>query len=267
MSRLCRCLTACAAVLCLDAAAARAHDTWLLPARFAVTPGSTVRLDLTSAMQFPEPETAVAADRLAATGTRLGGQTRPLDAKAGGEKTLVLEAALPTAGIAVLWVESRPRTLSLQPAEVEEYLDEIGAPDGVRARWKKDGRWRESYRKIAKTFVRAGDGAADRSWAEPVGTALEIVPEQDPTALRAGDTLAVRVLHNGTALPRFSVAAVAGGQAHGLLRTTDEQGRVRFPLDRPGPWLIKGTLIEPSRVPDTDWESIFATLTVSVAAR
>jgi hypothetical protein len=28
--------------------------------------------------------------------------------------------------------------------------------------------------------------------------------------------------------------------------------------------LIKGTLLEPSKAPDTDWESVFTTLTVSV---
>jgi hypothetical protein len=42
-----------------------AHDTWLIPLRFAVSPGATVGLELTSAMRFPAAESAVAADRLA----------------------------------------------------------------------------------------------------------------------------------------------------------------------------------------------------------
>jgi uncharacterized GH25 family protein len=252
-----------AAVLLSVPAAALAHDTWLLPARFAVPAGSTVTLDLTSAMKFPEPETSVAADRLAATGARIGGRTRALDVKRSRATVLELSATLPSPGIAALWVESRPRTLALKGAEVEEYLHEIGASESVRLRWRSSGRWRESYRKMAKTFVRVGAPGEDRSWAEPVGMALEIVPGRDPTALRAGDDLAVRVLHNGKGLSGFSVGAVGRGQARPALRTTDPEGRVTFTLQGTGPWLLKGTLLEESKAADTDWESLFTTLTLS----
>jgi uncharacterized GH25 family protein len=252
-----------AAILFLAAAGPLlAHDTWLIPARFAVPPGATVRLELTSAMRFPEAETAVAADRLAATGVRLGGRTRPLVVKGEGAKALELSAPLSAAGIAALWVESRPRTLSLGTAEVEEYLDEIGAPATVRARWKPGQRWKETYRKMAKTFVRVGEPGTDRSWAEPVGMELEIVAEEDPTAVRAGSPLPLRVLRGGKGLAGFSVGAAGAGRSS--MRTTDADGRVSLTLDEAGPWLIKGTLLEESRATDTDWESLFTTLTVSV---
>jgi len=54
-------------LLVLSAGAALAHDTWLLPARFAAAP--------------------------------------------------------------VLWVESRPTSLTVKPDQVMEYLDEVGAPE------------------------------------------------------------------------------------------------------------------------------------------
>jgi uncharacterized GH25 family protein len=263
MSMIGRCLAVSAAALSLSAGAALAHDTWLLPARFVVPPGSAVSLELTSAMRFPEPETPVAADRLAATGARLAGRTRALEVGESSATALQLSATLPAPGVAALWAESRPRTLTLNEAEVEEYLAEIGAPPSVRVRWKSMGRWKESYRKMAKTFVRVGEPGVERSWNEPVGTALEIVPDQDPTALRTGDVLSVRVLREGKGLAGFSLAAVAGGQAEPVARTTDDDGRARFPVDRPGAWLIKGTLLEPSTAGDTDWESVFTTLTVS----
>lgn len=259
-----RLLGAVAAVLVLSTSALRAHDTWLLPAEFTVPAGATVRLDLTSAMRFPEPETPLAADRLAVTGARIGGRTLELQPVKPTAAVLPLSVALPADGIAALWVESRPRTLSLKPAEVEEYLHEIGAPERVRSIWKKTGRWRESYRKIAKTFVRVGSGAGDTSWRDPVGAALEIVPEQDPTGLRAGDVFRVRVLHDGRGLAGFSVGAATSGMSEATLRTTDGDGRVAFTLDRPGPWLLKGTRIVESTAADRDWDSVFTTLTVSV---
>jgi hypothetical protein len=245
------------------AAAGIAHDTWLLPARFAVAPGATVSLDLTSAMEFPTPESSVQPDRIAASGFRIGGRTRPLDVKGVGAKALELSAVLPEPGVAALWVESRPRSLTLKPDQVKEYLDEVGAPETVRARWQITQSWRESYRKAAKTFVRVGEPGGDRTWEEPVGMALEIVPAKDPSALRAGDELPVRVLHNGKPLPRFSLYAVGAGMAKAVMRTTDPDGRATFTLTAPGPWLLKGTLLEPSNAPDTDWNGLFTTLTVS----
>ena len=257
-----RLVTVPALLLVLAGETALAHDTWLIPARFGVSPGSTVGLELTSAMRFPEAESAVAADRLAATGVRLGGRTQPLAVMGEAAKALELSATLPAAGIAAVWAESLPRTLSLGTAEVEEYLDEIGAPASVRARWKAGQRWKETYRKMAKTFVRVGEPGTDRSWADPVGMELEIVPEEDPTAVRAGSPLPIRVLRGGKALPGFSVAAAGAGRSS--MRTTDADGRASFTLDEAGPWLIKGTLLEASKAADTDWESLFTTLTVSV---
>lgn len=252
-----------AAGLVSGAGAGLAHDTWLLPARFAVAPGASVSLDLTSAMRFPAPESSVQPDRIAGSEFRIAGRTRPLDVKGVRAEALELSAALPEQGVAALWVESRPRSLTLKPDQVEEYLNEVGAPETVRARWKTTQSWRESYRKAAKTFVRVGEPGGDRSWEEPVGIALEIVPAKDPTTLRAGDELPVRVLHNGKPLSGFSLYAVAAGMAKAVMRTTDQDGRATFTLTAPGPWLLKGTLIEPSTAAETDWQGLFTTLTVS----
>jgi twitching motility protein PilT len=53
--------------------------------------------------------------------------------------------------------------------------------------------------KHAKTYVRVGR-RADSSWSEPLGLGLEIVPTADPTSLRAGSPLQVRLLKDGQPL-------------------------------------------------------------------
>jgi len=247
---------------------ALAHDTWLLPARFAVAPGATVNLDLTSAMRFPQPESPPQPDRLAATGVRLGGHTRSLDVGSVAGKVLRLSVVLGEAGVAALWVASRPRTLTLEPKEVEHYLHEIGAPPAVRTRWQSSGqRWRESYAKLAKTYVRVGTPEGDHSWADPVGQELEMVPGRDPTSLVAGEELPVTVLKAGKPLPGLTVATVAGGGRKPVVATTDADGRVTFKLDRAGPWLLRATLLQESTDADVDWHSLFTTLTLSVRPR
>jgi len=247
--------------------ALNAHDTWLLPDRFRVATGDSLGLGLTSGMDFPAPESAVAADRLLTRRVRLAGRIQSLTlGKA--DQALRLSAALPSEGIAAVWVATRPRTLTLTPEQVGEYLAEVGATDTVGPVWKRSGQksWRETYAKLAKTFVRVGE-TTDGSWAEPVGLGLELVPEADPTRLGVGDTLALRLLLDGRPLTGFPIGVVPALPGKPLLSRTDGQGRVSVRLDQAGPWMLRVTRIVPSAARPSEWDSTFTTLTVDVLPR
>lgn len=255
-----------AALLVLSAAPLAAHDTWILARKAEVGAGEAARFDLTSGEKFPAPESAIAPDRIARSGLRLRGKTLRFGGRKTEENALLLTRAAETPGIAVAWVELKPKSIDLAPDEVAEYLAEIGYGEMASdLAGKPPSRWREIYRKHAKAFVRIGSGGADGSWREPVGMALEIVPESDPTALRAGVSLSVRVLDGGKPVAGFPLAAVFAGSSGRTLGRTDADGRARFALDQPGPWLLAGTKLSRSARPDADWESDFTTLTLSVA--
>ena len=254
------------ALVLAAASAALAHDTWLLPGTFRVAPGQAVSLALTSGMDFPRAESAIQPQRVSRSGLRLRGRTAPLR-MASGEHALALSGVAGAAGVATLFVELKPRTLDLPPAEVEHYLEEIGATQTAGPKWRarQDRRWRESYVKLAKSFVMVGERSEppDASWAEPVGLSLEMVPDSDPTLLRAGQALVVRVLLEGAPLAGLPVGAVGPRGAVGV-RPTDATGRVRFDLDAAGPWLIRATRLVEADGRALDWTSQFATLTLTV---
>ena len=246
---------------------ALAHDTWLLARSPSVQPGTSVVLDLTSGMAFPENETAIKPDRVARAGVRVAGSTSDLKDGRSAAKSLQFTARLSKPGIAVAWVELATKSIDLKPDQVKEYLDEIGASETVRRAWQEmpePRRWRELYAKHAKAYVRVGQPGGDRSWAEPVGMGLEIVPEKDPTSLRPGEELPVRVLRQGQPLPSFAVGLVRQGAHHGILKTTNGQGRVSFPIAKTGRWLLRATDVRRSTTTEADWESDFATLTFEV---
>lgn len=245
---------------------ALAHDTWLMPDRFEIAPGTAVTLDLTSGMAFPKLETGPKRERVQSAPCRLAGRTFEISDISAGPNSLRLKSELSGAGVATFWVKLPPKSIELKPAEVQEYLDEIDAPGSLREQWTamEPKRWREIYTKHPKTFVRVGDSRADRSWAEPVGLALEIVPEKDPTTLHEGDEIVVRVLKNGAPYPEFSLNAVGAGAVKGDTRKTDSAGRVTFLLNKAGPWLLRGTDVRKSTGSEADWESDFATLTLEV---
>jgi hypothetical protein len=220
-------------------------------------------------MDFPNPETAVGAERLVARSMRLNGTITPLEPLPRSGKTLQLATMASSPGLAALWIVTLPRTLDLTPDEVEHYLEEVGAWDTVGERWRRSGArtWRETYTKVAKTFVTVGEPRAGTSWNEPVGTPLELVPARDPADLVDGGELTLRLLGNGKPVPDLAVGAMAGSGAAPVLRKTDSGGQVSFRLDRPGPWLFRATLLRPAQARSGEWESTFTTLTLDVRRR
>ena len=260
---------ASALLLGLTSGAARAHDTWLLPASSQAKPGNSLRLEMTSGMAFPKRESPIKPDRIASQGVRLGGRRLPFDDPRVNKKELILTATLDRPGVATFWLDLHPRTLELTAEDVEHYFEEIGASAAVRERWQsapEPRRWRESYTKHVKTFVRVGTPGSDRSWSEPVGSAFELVPERDPTGLRAGDELVVRLLRNGAPAAGVTVGLLRAGETKSVDRPTGDDGRVTFTIGAAGWYLLRSTDLRPASGPDLDWESDFATLTFEAQA-
>ncbi len=212
-----------------SAVPALAHDTWLQGPRLPIASGSTVLFELTSGGAFPSLDRAVEAGRIAREGIRLGGMTRRFKLRSRGKEALRLQAPLAVEGVAVAFVSLRPQALELKPAQVEEYLAEIGERERVGAEWQRGPRrWREVYRKHAKTFLRVGQAAG------------------------------------GPGASGFTLAATDGRERR--FQRTDTEGRATLRLDRPGRWLLAGTYLRRASRPDAEWESDFTTLTLQVGA-
>lgn len=256
-------------IILFMAADVSAHDTWLFPRKADVPVGARVIIDMTSGMAFPRNETAIDPARIRTAQLRLAGRTEPLDKRVRGRASLQISARLTRAGVATIWVTLNPRTLDLTPAQVQEYMEEIGAADSIVALYPKSGppkRWREQYVKVAKTIVVVGNGASDTSWAKPAGEDLEIVPVSNPARVVAGDTITFRVLRRGHPVANFPIGDVAANEHSTRLHHTDVHGfvRIKAPL-KTSRWMLRATdLRRPDPGVDADWASVFATLTLAV---
>ena len=243
-----------------------AHDTWIL-ARPAVPEnrGAAV-FDLTSGMAFPDLDHAITPDRVGRARIRVRGRSTDIRDMSGEAHSLVFRTPGNGSLLATIWVELKPKSIDLTPSQVAVYLDEIDAPSTVRKAWadRKPGtRWREVYVKHAKTFVGTAE-ADDRSFALAAGMSFEIIPELDPTRLRAGDEISVRVLKNGAPISGLAIGAVREGDAHGTSLKTDAEGRVRIRLEHAGRWMLRATVLRVSGRRDKAWRSDFTTLTLEV---
>jgi hypothetical protein len=237
-----------------------AHDTWIAPDQFGRC--GAVTLHMTSAPEFGPPETAIEPSRVAraimATPGRRINMT-PVAAK----RSLDFDVNVPENGMSIVAVELAPKTIDLTPAQVREYLDEIGASDDIRAQWKAHpGRWRETYTKHAKTFIRCG-GHADPYLSTDMG--FEMIPQgTDPTALKAGDKM--RVVLVAPKQPPLVVPIVVEREGAGRVATVmpgkDRIADITF--DRPGRYMLSATWLRRANGDDADWVSDFTTLTFDV---
>jgi uncharacterized GH25 family protein len=259
-----------AAVAALVAAATfvQAHDTWLFPTTARVAVGGTVDLHLSSGMTFAADDVTIDPERIVKAAVRVGGTSARIVAREPHPLALHLPWTATVPGVAAFGVSLRPRDLELTAAQVDEYIADINAGPEVKAAYERTHRWRERYAKHATTFVCVTGGAGrDSGWTEPVGLALEVVPESDPTALRAGDSLRVHVLAHGLPVDGFAIGVERDADPHPVFRTTGPDGAATIVFPRSGWWLVHGTLLRPATVASRDWDSDFVTMTLHVGER
>lgn len=250
-----------------------AHDLWLVPARFVVAPGSKVAVALSTGDTFPVSEGAVKAERVERAVLVTADGSTPLTAfRVDGKTTLADVTAPRRDGGALVEVVLKPVATKQPRAGFDEFVKHEGLDD-VAAQLAREPRRRDeehrTYAKYAKTLLRVGDGrGAAALYAHPLGHRLEIIPEADPYALKAGDLLPVRLLFDGKPLAGArlvvgSTESATATQSKMAGVRTDAEGRVRLRLDtRGGAHYVHALhMIPASGRTDVEWESFWATLT------
>ena len=261
-----------ATLLALTAGVLSAHDLFLRPTRFFVPENSEVQIHVLNGT-FSKSEGAVTRDRLRALDVISPSGVTPLDTSAwlpAGDTT-VLTVRTGDAGTYVVGASLKPRELRLEAKDFNKYLASDGVPDVLEARRRSgelDRPARERYHKHVKAVLQVGSRRSD-GFDRALGYPAELVPLDNPYALRTGASLRVRALVDGT--PVANQYVVTGGRRAGGARIaqrgvrTDADGVARVPLRSAGAWYVK--FIHMARASgDTaiDYESKWATLTFQV---
>jgi uncharacterized GH25 family protein len=172
------------------------------------------------------------------------------------------------AGTYVIGVSTRARIIELAAKDFNQYLAEDGIPDALAAR-RRGGEMakpaRERYAKHVKALLQVGDAPGD-GYTTELGYPAELVPMENPYALRSGATLRVRTLVDGKPTANQFVVyggrTPAGGRIPQRSVRSNADGVARIPLARSGTWYVK--FINMTRLEgdsEADYESKWATLT------
>jgi uncharacterized GH25 family protein len=240
---------------------AAAHYTFIMPEKFRVAPGDTVKIGFHSADSFPD-STAL-AKRLSEASLHAAGKTVAIAMTEDG-KRMVGNATIANGGYVIATVVNAASIEDMKAESFTKYLKEEGLHNIVDARAtssETDKPARERYTMWAKSILLAG--APNEDYKQPVGLPIEIVPEKDPAALKAGESLPVRVLFRGAPAKGLEVMATSASLKSHSIGKTDAAGRISVPVT-PGAWRLHTIFMERSSKEDADWESFWATLTFEV---
>ena len=254
------------------AAVAAAHDMFVKPERFRVAENADVLVRLLNGT-FSKSENSIARDRILDISVVSPAGRERLDTTAWTVEgdTSTIRVRTGAAGTYVIGVSTRPRAFELSAKDFNLYLREDGIPDVLEAR-RKGGEMekpaRERYGKHVKALLQVGATPGD-GWATELGYPAEIVPMENPYALRAGATLRVRTLVDGTPVANqyvlYGGRTPTGGRIAQRSTRSGSDGVARIPLAGRGTWYVK--FINMARLEgdaEADYESKWATVTFEV---
>lgn len=264
------------------AAGAQAHDTWFAPQ--PAGPEGELVLALGTGDRFPRQETALDKGLVQASGCQtLGGSTLPTGPlhwlAYRPDAVLLRTEAAPAPGTRLsCWLQSRPLAIDLDNRTVRLYLDEIHAGPAVRARWAglqaRGVRWQERYVKNARIELPAatpgaatgtlGAGLAGQAGGAP---GLDLQADMPARALRAGDTVRVRLLRDGQPLAGLPLALRNDQSPLTLWHRSDADGWIAATLPLAARWLITGVDLRPSSADPDGWDSRFVSLHIETLPR
>lgn len=249
---------------------ATAHDFWVQPQVFRVRPEAMTAFTLQVGHGPYRQRSPIAAHRIVRF-ERIGPSTKE-DVRTAlhpGGPAEDGAISLPSRGTYMLVLETDNRAESHLPSlRFNDYLEAEGLTPALERR-KREHRMdydeTEVYSRRAKVLMQSGAFAttAQAAVTEPVGMALEIVPEVNPYALPHPSALPVRVVYQGKALAGATVKLtdLDHDEQPVEVHVTDEAGRATFALPAHGRWLLNviWTRVLPADG-EADYETDFSSL-------
>jgi uncharacterized GH25 family protein len=242
----------------------QAHEFWLQPGRFQYNVGETASIRFMVGENFVGEPWDLKRHRLIRMDHISHHQTISLLGQVPAENSQVLDVKLTNEGTHVFAMQSNNAFIELQAEEFNAYLKEDGL-DEVHAHRQKTNTLnkpaKEFYARCAKVMIQAGD-STDDSHLRKAGLPLEIIPVQNPYAIKQGDEISFQVLYEGKPLPFTLVKVWNRKNNNTILQNiyTQKDGRITTRMGNTGSWMISCVKMIPSKEAGADWQSYWSSL-------
>ncbi len=230
---------------------ANAHDFWIIPSMFSAGPNATLELNgRQGGGKFPEG-TAVPADRVTDARVIGASSTSTISEMAVVGTSLRLTHKPTSDGQYLIVVGLASRVNRQTPAGIIRFLKaEGGEAEALRLERENPFAGLDSViftsASYAATVAQVGNGGA-RAFGKTAGLALEFVAQNDPSRVRVGDTLHIKLLGHGAPLANLGLELASGldvdaGSTENVERLTyftDSKGIAHLPLTKAGPVMLR----------------------------
>ncbi|WP_218082252.1 DUF4198 domain-containing protein [Anthocerotibacter panamensis] len=246
------------------------HDYWLQPSQFKPEVGVPVQIHLYYGDGFkPEGERPFQQKRTPAYSLYSATTTQDLAQTTPDQHLPLSDLSFPRPGSYLLALDRNAQNIQLPAPKFNAYLQEEGLTDILRLRARKGqtkSPGRERYARNIKAIIQVGE-PVEETPLRTLDKTIEMLPQQNPYALKAGDPFSLQVRFAGKALVNRQVNAYIlnqGKVSHQDART-DPKGMVTFRL-KPGVWLIRLVHMRPCQqaCQGVDWESFWSSLTFAL---
>lgn len=261
-----RAITALVLLGALVSSPALSHDFWIEPSSFHPPAGSELAVSLRVGEHFRGDPVPRVDPRIVKFVLASASGDTPIGGLPAADPAGLVRVVSP--GLAVIGYRSQRTAITLEAEKFEKYLADEGLDAVLKARKTRGEQGKagnEVYSRCAKSLI-AVDGTGKTGFDRALGFTVEIVAESNPVTLHAGDSMRVRVLHEGEPLAGALVKAIALDDPDNTLSArSGKDGRAAFRLARKGVWLVKTVHMVPApRETGADWESLWASLTFEI---
>lgn len=255
----------------LGATSSAAHEFWLSPNSYEVTPGEQVEVKLRVGQNFKGSSYIYNANDFERFETVFGDQVASVEGKLGDDPALDAPAPDQDGLLIVVHETDDSRLTYREWAKFVKFVEHKafdGVLDAHVDRGLPQEGFRETYRRLAKSLIAVGSGAgADRA----VGLTTEIVALANPYTDDMRQGMPLLVLRDG--VPRVDAQLelfdkAPDGTVEITLHRTDERGQVTVPVVAGHQYLADAVMLDDTGIDDPEagavWHSLWASLTFAV---
>lgn len=245
-----------------------AHEFWLQPKKFKYALGEEIKLDFMVGESFTGEFWDLKRHKAEKMELHRLGGVRDLakEVKATTGNNLVFKAD--QEGTYLFSLQSNAAYIELEGEKFNDYLKEDGLDYILDERTKSGSLSKKStefYSRYAKVLVQAGN-KADDTYKKKLGLRYEIIPDQNPYTLKAGDHLQCRVLFEGKPAAHALVKVWNKVNNTTFLQNiyTENDGTMRFPISASGPWMVSSVRMIHSEKAGAEYHSLWASLVFGI---
>lgn len=246
----------------------QAHEFWAQPTKFIFNPGENLLVNFKVGVNFIGEPWNLKKERLERIELHQQKNVKDLkDVVVEGPKDH-LQIPLTTEGTHLIVMQSNNAFIELEAEKFNAYLKEDGLDEVYAEREKANAlnkQGKESYARYTKLLVQVGK-KTDDTFKKSAGLPVEIIPQQNPYALKVGDPVRFLILYEGK--PLFGARVKVMNRYNN--RTTvqniysQQDGMIETHVSNPGAWMVSFVKMVPSKDPKSDWQSYWGSLVFGI---